>query len=302
MKSRQQPPWLPAKQGWLMAIALGFAVGCGSEGASAPDDESGWEELAGGDWTLPAGSEGYRCLRTTLTEDVVIGAFKPLEPPGTHHTTLSLGPPNAPDGIEACEGGAGLTSARGLWASGVNSGPFQLPDGVAMVARAGEQLLLTLHLFNATRQTLAGRSGVAVQRRLASEMVYEAEGTLMGPVAIALPPGKTTRIVGGCTFAQSGTVFGFIPHMHRLGRHMLVAVERAGQPDQVLYDGAYSFEEQSFVAIPEVRLDAGNRLRVECTYDNHTKEEVGFGESTLDEMCFAATAHYPPSAQIVCFQ
>jgi hypothetical protein len=34
-----------------------------------------------------------------------------------------------------------------------------------------------------------------------------------------------------------------------------------------------------------VRLDPGDKLRVECTWDNPTMKDVTWGEGTGDEMC-----------------
>src|SRR5690242_13702626 len=92
------------------------AAGCGDDDDDGGDDDvptadagpneadamptGGWEELVGTTWELPPpGGEGkpddYFCASKTLTETMYIGGFRPIDPPGTHHTVLSFAPPGA---------------------------------------------------------------------------------------------------------------------------------------------------------------------------------------------------------------
>jgi hypothetical protein len=288
---------------WSGSLALSGALGCGpaeERSGTAPPGESTWEELIAGDWELAPGTETYLCARITLDQDLIIGGFEPISPRGTHHTTLSVGPPVDPDGLTPCDGFARAQNGRGLWGSGVGTPGYAFPDEVGMVLRAGEQLLLNLHLFNTSDGPISGRSGLSVLRRDPSRVTHRADGTLMGPIAITLPSMKKTTVTGGCTFSRAGSLFAFMPHMHRLGRHFRAVAERKGHPDEVIHDGAFDFEEQLNRGIAPVVFSAGDRLRVECTYDNDTDEEVSFGESTTDEMCFLAAARYPGTGEIVC--
>jgi hypothetical protein len=88
----------------LLALFLcGFASSCGnSEETADPTDEPEWETLVGADWSLPPGTEGYVCVRKTLSEDLWVGAFGAVAPPGTHHTVLTYGPATEPDGVFEC--------------------------------------------------------------------------------------------------------------------------------------------------------------------------------------------------------
>jgi hypothetical protein len=58
-------------------------------------------------------------------------------------------------------------------------------------------------------------------------------------------------------------------------------------------DGPYDFTHQLLYAIEPVQLAQGDRVEVECTYVNSTDRVVGWGDSTLDEMCFASLGLYP---------
>jgi hypothetical protein len=163
----------------------------------------------------------------------------------------------------------------------------------------GQQLMLNLHLFNVRNEPLSGRSGISILRRPREQVRNLADTTLMGPVLFALPPGERTVVSGGCTFSQPAKLFVVGPHMHQLGRHMKIMAVRAGQPDLVLHDGPFSFDEQVFYPA-DVAFAAGDQLRVECTFDNQSDRLVGFGESSNDEMCLAVAARYPASHETGC--
>jgi len=47
----------------------------------------------------------------------------------------------------------------------------------------------------------------------------------------------------------------------------------------------YNFDDQH-VETMAIDLAPGDLARVTCNYDNDTAHEVGFGESTTNEMCF----------------
>jgi hypothetical protein len=86
--------------------------------------------------------------------------------------------------------------------------------------------------------------------------------------------------------------FAVFPHMHQLGSHIKVTAQTdAG--DFVVYDEDYTFEDQTFASWEPIPMSQGDRINVECTYDNDTGGTVGFGDSSLKEMCFAISYRYP---------
>ena len=128
----------------------GAAANAGTGAMATP--ASDWRTLLEGAWELPAGQEGYRCVRLTMTEDTYIKEFQPIAPPGTHHTLLSVNEtPTGPDGISPCSGGDnGLVTLLGSGA-GENYSAGALPEGVAYKIAKGSQLNLNLHIFRRQR-------------------------------------------------------------------------------------------------------------------------------------------------------
>ena len=254
------------------------------------DMGDGWQRLMEVDWQLSGTSEGYRCKTFTIPEDIYIVAFAPQSPPGTHHSTYGVSSNTSrPDEVVSC--GVGSGGERRLQGSGAGSEPSELPKGVAMPLRKGDQVLMNLHLFNFDAKPLSGRSGMWVKTVPASEVEHEAEAVLAGPLQLSIPVGRSTQR-GACTLHSDATVFGIGPHMHQKGVH-LSATASTATGSIPLYDGDYDFSHQLNHPIEPVQLKAGDRVMVECTYLNDTDAPLHWGDSTLDEMCFISMSLYP---------
>lgn len=262
----------------------------GTGGSSSPD----WEILASGDWSLEPGDEGYVCVRASAKRDLYVGAIRPVAPPGTHHTVLTLEDPGAgEDGTFDCTAGSNGPSM--IYGSGVGTEPLELPEGIAIVLTEGQQVMLNLHLFNTGKTTLSGTSAVEIKTLDPEDVVHEAQVTLAGKMAgLTIPPGNTTQ-TGTCTVAEPTTVFAVGPHMHQLGAHLYTTIDRAAGGDpEVLYDQDYSFDEQKHELLPSaIDLATGDKVMTECGYSNPGAQTVKFGESSEAEMCFSVLFEYP---------
>jgi hypothetical protein len=250
-----------------------------------------WETLLAGDWTMAPGSEGYVCVRKTVDKDLIIGVFDAINPPGTHHTLLTMGTPDAPDGTTACN--AGVNRTQSVFGSGVGNVPLAFPSGVAFRMKAGTQLLLNLHLFNTGTAPISGTSGTKYKTIAEADAPVIAEGLLAGTTSINLPPGQSTTSTGYCTMSIDSTLFAVSQHMHLLGTYEKIVVEHAAGGEAMLYEGPYKFDEQRYYTVGPVDVKKGDRVRVECTHNNTTASRVTFGESTLSEMCFAGLYRFP---------
>lgn len=276
-----------------LALPAALSVcGCSGSGSDEPAaTEQAWETIITGDWEMPPGTEGYVCARKTIDQDLYVNAFEAISPPGTHHTLLTMGAPNVPDGITPCT--AADNNPLSVFGSGVGTDPLTLPDGIALRIPAGTQLLLNLHLFNTGTDPMTGTSGQRVRTIPEAEVVELAEGLLAGTIRIDLPAGVTKTTTGYCTMSSDTTLIAVAPHMHQLGIHEKVTAMSSAQGDVVINDAPYDFNEQSFHAIEPLPMAQGDRVRVDCTHHNTTTSTVTFGESTLEEMCFAGLYRYP---------
>jgi hypothetical protein len=301
----------------LLLLVIGFAAACGGSsnaGDDAPVDPDaavtadaipeGWASLLEGDWTLQPGEEAYFCVYATVPRDIYVKAFRPLIPPGTHHTVLTRYTGASPaDGTVRC--GVGSNGQSMIYGSGVGTPDFVFPTGVGLELKAGSRLLLNLHLYNATDAVMTGRSGALFQEATAAEIQHLAELVLAGPTAtLRVPTGITTQS-GTCQISNVTSVpiqvFAMSQHMHKLGTNMRSVITRGGT-EIVLQDIAYDFEHQYFqYTSPTVELRPGDVLTTYCTYNNTTGAQVTFGESSDDEMCFTDLFYYPAQgANFIC--
>jgi len=289
----------------MRILILALLVACGAPGQvggddvgdddvapDAPNVPDGFAELIAGSWSLPAGDEGYHCVTLTLDADVWITAFHNTAPLGTHHTALSIGSPVGPDGSGTCE--ATDNQPTIIYGAGVGTPDFALPTGYAVRARAGQQLLMNLHIFNASDQPISGTSGVSI--KTTTDTVAEAGVANTGKTSdLVVPPGASTQ-VGTCDVSEASTAFNVFPHMHKLGVHMRAMVDTT-----TLIDMPYSFDSQAYYPLaPARQLAPGDRIRVECSYQNDTGATVRFGQSSLEEMCGLGLYVSPPWSDDTC--
>src|SRR6185503_3325748 len=220
---------------FVLPALLAAAVGCGSstdESTSpvgAPQDPGDpatqWQTLVTADWTMPAGTEGYVCARKTLKEDLFVAGFDVIAPLGSHHSLVTLGIPDAPDGVSPCA--FDTLFPVSAFGAGVGTAPLELPPGIARKIPRGTQVLLNFHLFNAYDDELSGTSGVRIRTVPESEVVEFAEHLAAGPATLQIPPHTTTTHVGYCTMRGDVTLLAVGPHMHMLGKHEKVVAETA---------------------------------------------------------------------------
>jgi hypothetical protein len=150
---------------------------------------------------------------------------------------------------------------------------------------------MNLHLFNVGEDALEGRSGMWIKTVPGEDVVHEAENVLAGPLSLDIPVGRSTQ-TGSCTLRADATVFSVGPHMHQSGIHLrATATTAAGEVE--IYDGDYDFFHQIAYDVDALELKAGDRVNLECTYQNDTDRPLSWGDSSLDEMCFIGLGLYP---------
>lgn len=292
-----------------LSIAVAAATACGGSGgeggpdggdahADAGPPVEGWQTLIEGTWTLAPRDEGYICVYKTVDRTMLAHEFEPILPAGTHHTVVFMGDPSRADGVYPCTSGTG--SAAVIAGSGAGTDPVTFPDGVAVRIEEGQQLVLNLHVFNATDAELTGTSGIRVYALPADQVEHEAEVVLTGNPSFELDPGEGSA-EGFCTVEDATTLFGVFPHMHQLGTHATVDLDSAALGQVSLHDQPYVFDDQDIYLFEAIDLAPGDTLTTRCTFYNSTGHEVSAGSSSLEEMCFVVLFQYPVTGRKFCF-
>ncbi|MGE3672305.1 MAG: hypothetical protein AB7K71_21730, partial [Polyangiaceae bacterium] len=107
-----------------------------------------------------------------------------------------------------------------------------------------------------------------------------------GTDKIALQPNAKGSAVDDCTMSEDVELFGLLAHMHYLGENLTFETASAGAALEQRYrKDPWNFDTQIIEPV-SLKLKAGDQTRVTCNYDNSTPGDIGFGESSNDEMCF----------------
>lgn len=291
----------------VSALLVSLTIGCGSDGGDpmnpGPDANTtptDWAELIGRDWVVPAGSfDTYKCTRIKVEQDTWIAGFRATAPQGTHHTVVTISETSNQLGDYDC--GASSLDFQMLYASGVATDDLLFPDGVAINVPAGSYINLNLHLFNAGETEITGHSGILIKTIDAAAIQHEADMTFAGSLNFSIPPGDNQTVQGGCTLQTDWNVFTLWPHMHQYAKHLKMVVTPPNGSPITLHDAAYDFAEQSnYPMAAPMLLPAGTKVDVTCTYNNDTNpaQNIGFGDSSNEEMCFAGLYKYPAGGNL----
>jgi hypothetical protein len=294
-------------------LAIVFAFGCGGtnpgggggddvqpiiDAPTAPADAfvppSGYTKLIGRTWTLPVGAHDiYRCVRLTIPTDMYITDIEAQAPTGTHHTVLSIAGSNGSGGADGEQDCSVQTLGMVmLYASGVGTSPLNFPSGVGVKIAAGTQIHLNLHLYNASDDAISGESAIWVKSQTTAPPML-AEMVFAGPLQLTIDPGPDT-VTGTCTINKAYTLFALWPHMHKLAVSQKIELLRGTAQPVILHDMPYQFAEQKYwPQSPEIQLQANDKIRVTCGYNNTTGATVNWGDSSDKEMCFGGMYRYP---------
>jgi hypothetical protein len=144
------------------------------------------------------------------------------------------------------------------------------------------QILLQLHLLNATNAPITDSTGVTMQLASDPSAPFTPAGVYgLDNRKIDVPPNSAGYQVSmPCTPGKTMNVFALFGHMHRIGTH--INVTRNG--GEVLFDSGWNFDVQP-TTTKQLTINPTDQLTLTCTYANTSSAHVTYGESTLNEMC-----------------
>ncbi|MDB4990158.1 MAG: hypothetical protein JWN04_5336 [Myxococcaceae bacterium] len=184
-----------------------------------------------------------------------------------------------------------------LWAPGANNTSIPADVGLQLPTGPKAGLILELHYYNASGLPLRDASGIRFCTGAASKRPHTAATHQTGTEGICLPPGDSS-VTGRCvprTDLGASHIRGIWPHMHKLGRRMVVTVQRTGGTREVIHDQVFDFNSQVFYP-KDVVINVGDTVDTTCYYSNDTNGQVHVGERTQDEMCYGFIMAWPPDS------
>ena len=263
-------------------------------------------------YTMVETPDEYRCFVLDWPEsDTTYVTGMGVEPGNAavvHHVIAFLAPPSRVDDVLAldaaddapgyqCFGGPGFAGNEwvGAWVPG-NTG-YDYPDGTGIRVEPGSKIVMQMHYNSLTAGPQPDLTKIRLKTDPSVSNVAKiqpwANPQWLASDAMTIP--AATSDVGH-SFEQDPTlltggeailIHAPALHMHELGKTARLSVQRAGGGESCLLEiPAWDFHWQGTYPMREpVRLEPGDKLRVECTWDNPTMKDVTWGEGTGDEMC-----------------
>lgn len=252
-------------------------------------------QLKTSDFTLNPGEEKYLCYVVQLDEPagVAVTRFQGYTSTVVHHfEVFQTIAPETP-GLAECTGGI-KQSWLPLFGGGVQAGGLDLPDGAGFKLPGSAQLLLQLHLLNASPKAVTDHVVVNMTYADDATKVIPAGIFALGSMNINLPAGaKGMQITSGCVLPKNLNVFAVQPHMHKLGTRISLSTGASADKTSVAYQrDPWVFGVQPIDPQP-MQLQTGKYVSTTCTYDNTTDKPVVYGESTTNEMCYFVLFYTP---------
>lgn len=268
-------------------------------------------DASGAPFNVPPG-EQYYCFSFHYQLEAGaqgLGFYKDIDNSNViHHWLLyKMSSPQTDGANTACLGTHPDGELIAGWALG--GGDWFLPSHVGMELGTGD-FILEVH-YNNTGAAAQDKSGVHVCKAktprpdtaslswLGADIWPVGSGLLIPPTASSDPTSPNFyEAKSTCTPANQTQPIHILrswPHMHLTGSHMRSTINRAGGTKEVILDHSFSFNDQRQYDTPAI-LNPGDTVTTECMYDNKTGQQIQFGESTTQEMCYDFIVAYPARA------
>jgi hypothetical protein len=229
--------------------------------------------------------EAYTCMGITTTENMVIDGFKKGTQLFVHHAQFVKALFPEPEGISNCPEQFKVTWLP-IFLAGAGASELQFDEGVGHVIPAGTQLVLQMHLYNASDKPVKEAVEIRMHKSKAANPTPVTPWAI-GSADINVMPKESGSAQQICVQNAPVEVLAVFPHMHQLGQRLTIEVGKSMDAMQPLYArDPFNFDDQRMEKM-KLKLEAGDMLRVTCDFKTNPGDTVvNFGESSDDEMCF----------------
>jgi hypothetical protein len=296
-----------------IAFVLLLGAGCGSEVSSTGVDPATSFSVTFGPTTVSPGVERTQCVIKRLGNPapIHVGRIKNELNGPSHHlivyktavTTEQVEPFDCQPFTDT------LNPEKGspLMITQKHEETLELPEGVAFTLDANQMIRLEMHYINAGAGDLDVSAKATFEAMPDAKFKDEAGFLFVGNPDVEVAASATTTL--GPTYMAlaplffGAQIFGVTGHTHQWGTSVKVALaEAADGPDTPIYDVPnWSWSEPATVRIdPPITVPKYGGFRFSCSWDNKSADNVYFGESANDEMCFFWAYYYPSKGSFVC--
>jgi hypothetical protein len=236
------------------------------------------------EFEVAPGKDRYLCYSKKLEEDLVIDGYETPGASFVHHLIFSRSRGGDKLGFEDCPE-AFRMGWDPVFITGAGPATLEFPTGAGHKLPKGTQLTVQMHLLNTGDEPVKGKLNIKM-RRTAVTNPRPVNSYIFGTAAVKLPPKQVSKVVGTCRVREAIKLIAAFPHMHMLGTKMTFEVGQSeATMKEVFKRDPFTFDNQSIERLM-FDLKPGDITRVTCTYNNTLSQEVKYGESTLNEMCY----------------
>jgi hypothetical protein len=280
-------------------------------GLPTPDAPPGMESVQGSIGPIPlmAGQEETVCIikRLTNPDPLVVTNIQINLAPGSHHLILY----SVPDTQEKltpfpCQPFTGLAIgvAEPIVFANKSQVTWTFPSGVGFALAATQMVRIEAHYINATNNMINGQGAVTLQgwNQASAPPWQKAQGLFVGTSNVSIPPQATFSTGPQFQVGPAGTqLISITTHEHRLGTRAQVwaSAMPGDQSTSIADDKDWSNPSWSLLQ-PAFTFDGKSGITFQCDWNNTTSQQVTFGESALNEMCFVGGYYYPSHGLDLC--
>ncbi len=297
-----------------LLLASLFVIGCGTDGAvdgeplidgfNPPKPNADEIQIVGpAIFDIAPGADITMCsyIDKRIVDETDIVDYQGFQSSlGAHHAILYSVTNQEEANTHECNEDD-MVNSRYLAGGGADSPPADLPENVVFRMPANTQLLVQTHWINATDEAFDGQAAFNLKISKPKAEHQVAQLFTIGNTMFTLPMGLGSASAE-CTIQQHMNVFTLGGHMHEWGTHGKISLGKAGTDMNAIWDHAWSGEFQFnpprnyYTTEAPLVLDPGDKIRVDCDYDNDTGGPLPFPR----EMCIGFSYAYPMTNQIDC--
>lgn len=314
--------WLVLGSLWVLAGCGGDSAGGGADGGGdagkpdAPPLTGDKYALSFGPLTVAPGEEGTKCIwvRLSNTAPIKVHQLHNVLSSSSHHLIvykddMDTAEQTTPVDCTPFTGALNTTGAIApIMITQKADDALTLPGGVAYTLAANQMIKIEMHYLNATDQPVDATATVELYAADEASIQHEANILFIGSPDISIAPGQTTTLkqfftVPSYVDLSQANIFALTGHTHHFGTDMQVrtAPSKTGPMTSVYAPSPFDWSEpETTMHDPGFAIPAGGGFEFECTWTNTSAQQVGFGESANDEMCFFWAYYYPSQGSKLC--
>lgn len=161
---------------------------------------------------------------------------------------------------------------------------YTFPEGMALQLPANASIDLNPHYFNKTSGNLYGENYVNLYTVPADQVKKVVQMIDFNVTNFSLPANQTTTITKDFKFDKPVAVVSLTSHYHARGKLFQIKIKGGTRDGEVIYENTDWAHPKVINYDTPILLQAGEGLTSVVTFVNDTKNTIGFGLTSEDEM------------------